>query len=265
MNFTGNNWSDPSSGDRIEIVFSNRKKEFGAYVLRKKYPETLFTSLFIATCLILVFIVIEIFLDSSFKKKDSPPVSTEIILAEPPSIDKSIPPPPAVAIPPTVQRTIKFSLPVIVRDEIVEDLPPSVDELQTAQASTVTTDANFTETLPQDDPIVETPESDQIFTFVEEMPSFPGGESEMISFILANIRYPEVARENNVYGKVYVKFMIDKEGKVVKPEILRGIGGGCDEEAIRILKMMPDWKPGRQNGKKVKVGGMVLHVDFVLR
>jgi protein TonB len=71
--------------------------------------------------------------------------------------------------------------------------------------------------------------------------------------------------ENNITGKVYVKFMVDKEGKIEHPELLKGIGGGCDEEAVRILQLMPDWNPGKQNGYKVNVGGIVLHIDFTLR
>jgi protein TonB len=263
--FIGNNWSDPSCIERNEIVFAHRKKDFGAYLLRREYAATLFISISITTLISVVLIACDIFLNHSDKKRDLLLPAEEINLAEPPSIDKTVPPPPPVIIPPPVQRMVTFTPPKIVNDEEVQDSPPTAEELQSAEISTVTTNVNFLETPSQQDSIAESSETDKVFTFVEEMPSFPGGENEMLSFIHSKIKYPDVARENNIYGKVYIKFMVDKEGHIVNPEILRGIGGGCDEEAMRVLNLMPDWIPGKQNGKKVKVGGVVLHVDFILR
>lgn len=93
----------------------------------------------------------------------------------------------------------------------------------------------------------------EVFQIVEEMPEFPGGESKMYEFILKNIKYPEMARENKIKGRVYVQFVVSKDGSLNKIKVLRGIGGGCDEEAVRIVKRMPKWKPGKQNGKTVPV------------
>ncbi|MFH0893762.1 MAG: energy transducer TonB [Bacteroidota bacterium] len=91
------------------------------------------------------------------------------------------------------------------------------------------------------------------FVITEEMPAFPGGESERIKFMQQNLVYPVVAKLNGVQGTVYAQFVVDKRGKVVEAKILKGIGSGCDEECLRIIKIMPRWKPGRVNGKKVRV------------
>ncbi len=99
----------------------------------------------------------------------------------------------------------------------------------------------------------DTGSSERIYTIAEVMPSFPGGEAAMINFISQNIKYPAIARDKDITGKIFIRFYVNKTGKVSRPVILRGIGGGCDEEALRVIKMMPDWKPGTQNGKPVNV------------
>jgi protein TonB len=96
-------------------------------------------------------------------------------------------------------------------------------------------------------------EDAEVLTVVEEMPSFPGGEAERNKFLSENIVYPRQAAENGIQGTVYVSFIVDIKGKIEDVKILRGIGGGCDEEALRVVKFMPPWKPGRQNSKNVRV------------
>ena len=96
-------------------------------------------------------------------------------------------------------------------------------------------------------------ESKTIFTIVEEMPSFPGGDAARNKFLSENIVYPMQASENGIQGTVYVSFIVNTDGKTENIKILRGIGGGCDEEAMRVVKLMPRWKPGKQNGKMVSV------------
>ncbi|MEX1132735.1 MAG: energy transducer TonB, partial [Flavobacteriales bacterium] len=94
-------------------------------------------------------------------------------------------------------------------------------------------------------------EEDQIFTIVEEMPTFPGGEGKLFEYLGKNIKYPQMATDAGISGVVYVTFVVDKEGKIRDVKVLRGIGGGCDEEAVRVVKSMPTWKPGKQRGKSV--------------
>ena len=96
-------------------------------------------------------------------------------------------------------------------------------------------------------------EEEEIFLVVEEMPSFPGGEQEMYRYIGKNIEYPRMAKESGISGRVYVTFVVERDGSVTDVKILRGIGGGCDEEAVRVIKKMPRWSPGKQRGKPVRV------------
>jgi len=93
----------------------------------------------------------------------------------------------------------------------------------------------------------------QIFTIVEEMPSFPGGEAELFKYLGKTVKYPPMAQDAGITGVVYMTFVVDEQGKVRDPKVLRGIGGGCDEEAIRVVKAMPAWEPGKQRGKPVRV------------
>jgi TonB family protein len=96
-------------------------------------------------------------------------------------------------------------------------------------------------------------ESKPVYTVVEEMPQYPGGETERNKFLAINIVYPQQATENGIQGTVYVSFIVDLKGNITDVKVLRGIGGGCDEEALRVVKMMPLWNPGKQNGKLVRV------------
>ena len=100
---------------------------------------------------------------------------------------------------------------------------------------------------------IEKPKEEEIFTAVEQNPEFPGGTSEMYKYLGQNIKYPAAAQRANVSGRVFVKFVVEKDGSIGKVEVLKGIGFGCDEEAIRVIKSMPKWNPGRQNGKNVRV------------
>lgn len=106
-------------------------------------------------------------------------------------------------------------------------------------------------------------ESEEIFTTVEEQPSFPDGIKNMYQYIARNLRYPEAARRANVQGKVFVKFIVRKDGSVSDLQILKGIGFGCDEETVRVLGSMPKWNPGKQNAKPVSVY-FTMPVNFVL-
>lgn len=93
----------------------------------------------------------------------------------------------------------------------------------------------------------------EIFTVVEESPQFPGGDEERIRFLTENIKYPTEAREASIQGTVYITFVVEKDGTIKDVRVLRGIGGGCDEEAVRVISRMPRWLPGKQRGKPVRV------------
>ncbi len=99
----------------------------------------------------------------------------------------------------------------------------------------------------------ESPTTGDVYTVVEQMPEFVGGDNARVKFLSENIKYPELAKEKGIMGTVFVSFVVDEFGTVKDAKILRGIGGGCDEEALRVVKLMPKWKPGKQSGKPVNV------------
>ena len=94
---------------------------------------------------------------------------------------------------------------------------------------------------------------DAVFVVVEKSPEFPGGNDSLYAFIGRNIKYPEAAKKNKIEGRVFVTFVIEKDGQVSNAKLLRDIGGGCGEEAIRVVNSMPKWKPGTQRGNPVRV------------
>jgi protein TonB len=95
-------------------------------------------------------------------------------------------------------------------------------------------------------------EERQIFIIVEESAGYPGGDAARQNFLRENLKYPAIARESGIQGTVYVTFVVERDGSLTDIKILRGIGGGCDEEAMRVVKMMPKWAPGKQRGKPVR-------------
>lgn len=93
----------------------------------------------------------------------------------------------------------------------------------------------------------------EIFIVVEEMPQFPGGDAKLYEYIQKNLKYPMMARESDIQGRVFVNFVVEPDGSISKVNVMRGIGGGCDEEAVRVIESMPKWKPGKQRGSAVRV------------
>ncbi|MCR5659726.1 MAG: M56 family metallopeptidase [Bacteroidales bacterium] len=105
--------------------------------------------------------------------------------------------------------------------------------------------------------LVDAPVNDSVYNIVEEMPEFPGGVEAMMKYVADNVKYPQEARDKDISGRVFVNFVIEKDGSVSDVKIKQGIGGGCDEEAVRVISAMPKWKPGKQKGKPVRVNYMM--------
>lgn len=101
--------------------------------------------------------------------------------------------------------------------------------------------------------VEEVVEEEEIFQIVEEMPSYPGGDRARLDYMNRNLKYPILAQESGIQGTVHIAFVVEKNGEVTDVRILRGIGGGCDEEAVRVVKAMPKWNPGKQRNKAVRV------------
>ena len=152
----------------------------------------------------------------------------------PPSQRKPPPPPP----PPQPTTAIK-----IVEDEKHVENQLVMQNLDVTQNTVI-------EPIQQKHEEVK---EEKVFTIVEQMPSFPGGEEALMKYLADNIQYPAIAKDAGIQGRVYVTFVVDKDGSITDVKVLRGIGGGCDEEAVRVVKNMPKWNPGKQRGKPVKV------------
>ncbi len=129
--------------------------------------------------------------------------------------------------------------------DVQDDLDINVEDDQKTEVG------NFV--APVDDGEVVAVVEAEIFTIVEEQPGFPGGESALMDYLKNNIKYPQLARESNIQGTVFVTFVVEPNGSISNVKVLRGIGGGCDEEAVRVIKNMPKWNPGIQRGEAVRV------------
>ena len=135
--------------------------------------------------------------------------------------------------------------------KIVEDDVKIEHELKTINADDLTKPDAPVVKIEVKEEVEEVEET--IFLVVEEQPSFPGGEDKMFEYLYSNIKYPQVAKENNITGRVFLTFVVEKDGSIANAKILRDIGGGCGQEALRVVKNMPKWSPGKQRGKPVRV------------
>ena len=142
------------------------------------------------------------------------------------------------------------------------EMPKQTTQLEIVQDDVEVEDININAEIEENEVVEEyiAPEIEEeevveqeIFQIVEEMPAFPGGEQKLMEYVGKNIKYPQIARESGIQGRVFVGFVVEPDGSVSNVKLLRGIGGGCDEEAMRVIKNMPRWKPGKQRGKAVRV------------
>ena len=135
------------------------------------------------------------------------------------------------------------------------------DEEEIVESIEIDLDIDITEDVVVEELVIgnapEEEQADEVFSIVEEMPSFPGGNAKFNEFVSKNLKYPRKALKANVEGKVVVRFVVEEDGNISDVEVLKGIGYDCDEEAIRVLNNSPNWIPGKQRGRNVKVRVMV--------
>ncbi|CCH55170.1 TonB family protein [Fibrisoma limi BUZ 3] len=250
-----------------ELVFENRLKAYGAFDLRRQYRPTLTRALGLGVGLFLLGLGLPtvygyLWPDGIITDQ---PTLIEAELTKLPDVpaEKPIPLPPVEA-PPTV-NTVRDLPPVVMPDaEVLEDvLPPTTDELADATPSDQTAEGTG------DVEVIQPPEgnaptvvekaveaevkSDEPFISVEQQPQFPGGLESLRSFLEKNLRYPAQASRSGISGRVVVSFVVNTDGSLTDVQVLKGIGFGCDEEALRVVKQMPPWKPGKQSGRTVRV------------
>ncbi|MEZ0538452.1 energy transducer TonB [Fibrella arboris] len=260
----------PKQATLDDIVFANRNKAYGAYALRKEYPAVVTRALIIGSAITALALFGPTLIDIlKPEEKQEAMVEVDLMKLPPPPIDPNEPPPPP---PPPVElpkvNTVKFLPPEVKPDEEVpeETPPPAVEELKEAVAAEKTQegDPNAEEVIaaPEEsagpskaEVVVEAPapKDDEVFTVVEQNPEFVGGNAAMYAWLGKNIKYPAAASRANISGKVFVSFTVNTDGSITDAQVLKGLGFGTDEEAIRVVKSMPKWKPGKQSGRPVRV------------
>ena len=260
--------SGPAYRDMLDIIFADRNRAYGAYLLRRQYPEHLRKALLYALFLVTSALVLPILLRAAnaLGPLESP---TDIVaeISKKPVIEAPPPTPPVIDPPLAVTRPTNALVPPVVRrdDEADEKPKMGVDELLASNAEIgKETKAGNMDAAPAmlDNPselkVVEEPKAPvaektyEMFD-IQKPPSFPGGEAELLKFLAENIKYPPLARENNIQGVVALTFVVNKNGSVSDVAIVKDIGGGCGKEAMRVAGSMPKWSPGEANGHPVKV------------
>lgn len=250
-----------------DMVFENRNKLYGAFELRKSYQNSLRKATIIGVAATL-FVTGSSFVYFKSQPKDKLRVIDASPIYLPPPENKVsdvLPPPPLRQLPP-VEKVIAYLPPVPVVDDLdfEEVVPPKVSDMENGHlgksniegiaATAIVFDAPPPAFVITKEKVESGLKPDNLpFTHVEMMPEFVGGTSEMYSWLSKNLDYPTAAAQAGVEGKVFVKFIVEKDGTISKLEVLKGIGFGCDEEALRTLQKMPKWSLGKQNGRAVRV------------
>ncbi|MFA6260034.1 MAG: TonB family protein [Bacteroidia bacterium] len=243
----------------VDMVFKGRNHAYGAYELRKKSDDYTIRGVILAIVFFTLTISAPVIVNyiKGLVPKDLEDVKIVEVntLEEPPPVDKSQPPPPPAEPPPPLKSTVKFIPPEIKPDEEVPDEPPPTQEEMKEKDAGVKTEEGDAEgidaSLMEDDGLTGDA-GPEIMTFAEQMPEFNG---DLYKYLGDNIKYPTVARENGIEGQVVMQFVVGKDGKIDEKSIVivKKVGWGLEEEAIRVVKSMPHWKPGKQNGNPVYV------------
>jgi protein TonB len=263
-------WNNVVNDSRNDIVFEGRNQRYGAFELRRTYNWTV--TIILASMIgtlglgmgVKALLNLKTTTTADEVKLDMIPIDLT-----PPPADKNEPPPPPPPPPPPLMKTVAFVPPVIKDDAIETDPPPPQEKIADTQVSTVNQEGDDgAVVVPTDGAgtgVVEE-KAPEIFTVVEEMPEFPGGPMEMMKYIQKNIQYPQMAKEAGLSGKCFLKFVVNGNGNISDVQVLKGVPGcqECDKEAIRVVKSMPNWKPGKQNGRSVPVF-FNLPINFQLR
>ncbi len=245
--------SDPEASWN-DIIFENRNREYGAYVVRKGYNRNLIIGVAITVSVVAVILFYPLVMtsiggdDTLPKAQPRKLVYTE--LSPPPPIDRPKPAPPNIILP-KLRKVIKFVPPKVVREQVEESAPTLSDIRQNEIGSE---EVEGPAEVVFDEPVSEgVSGGDEIFTVVDQQPEYAGGYDALMAFIQKNMVYPPNARRMQIEGTVHVSFVVSKTGEISDVQVLRGIFGECDREAIRVVQMMPKWNPGKQNGHPVNV------------
>ena len=260
----------------VDMVFAGKNKEYGAYQLRKGTSGRNIKSLLIlviAAALVGGFLAWKVIEQKQAEEQQAYMEAMELAKLQQQAKKeekKKEPVKPKVEMKkeiPVARETQKFTAPVIKKDELVkeENQVKQMDKLDDKVAvgtenkegvkdRTVEAVRNDIAVAAPPPPPAPKPEvSNKVFDVVEEMPSFPGGQGALMAFLSSNIKYPVVAQENGVQGRVIVGFVVERDGSITDVKVMRSVDPSLDREAQRVVKAMPRWKPGKQNGSAVRV------------
>lgn len=262
---------DLISNEWTDLVFEGRNQAYGAYKLRKGTAKRNVWALIIvglAAALLYLGLQLQKMAEANKKventqavelaklnteKKEAKVEKKEIIKQEPEKVVEQ------------VKSSVKFTAPVIKNDsEVKEEDEIKLDEVQKSDKAVgaFTVEGNdevggavlkAKEDIAAPEPPKHVVEETKIFTVVEQMPMYPGGDGALMGYLRDNIHYPTVAAENGVQGRVVVGFVVERDGSITDVKILRGVDPSLDREAMRVVKSMPRWNPGKQNGSAVRV------------
>ncbi len=257
-----------ASSNFNELLFENRNKNYGAYVIRKEYNENLIKSFFAAMLLLLIFaggfsamnrknsetvlpatkqfidqLIIDV--DLSYLKKTNPPAANPtktIEQAKPFNIENKV-------VPIVVKDVVLPADEKNIVEPVIETGPAltASDAGLTTNATASITSGPAGSMLSEDKGIIMESAG------LDELPEFPGGEAKLMEFLARNVKFPASAREYGINGTVHASFVVDEFGKVKQVKIKRGFISDCDEEVIRVINLFPDFKPGVYKGKSVAV------------
>ena len=262
---------DLISNEWTDLVFEGRNQAYGAYKLRKGTAKRNVWALLIvglAAALLYLGLQLQKMAEANKKventqavelaklnteKKEAKVEKKEIIKQEPEKVVEQ------------VKSSVKFTAPIIKKDsEVKEEDEIKLDEVQKSDKAVgaFTVEGNdevggavlkAKEDIAAPEPPKHVVEETKIFTVVEQMPMYPGGDGALMGYLRDNIHYPTVAAENGVQGRVVVGFVVERDGSITDVKILRGVDPSLDREAMRVVKNMPKWTPGKQNGSAVRV------------
>lgn len=258
-----------------DAVFNQKNKAYGAYQLRQRYARNVNIAL---GCSIVFFfglyagpLLVKKWMESRQGGDKLAVEHKKVVsyaqLSAPPPIEARKPPEPAKDKPKPKARK-KFVKPTVKPDEEVpdEEFIPTQEELSQVDPGLQDIEGDIgveyeepAEVAPPPEPEPPPPpppppppKEEEVFSYVEQMPEFPGGQKALFQFLGKELKYPEAARENGIQGSVVLSFVIEKDGSITNVQVIREIGGGCTEEALRVVQNMPKWNPGRQNDFPVR-------------
>ncbi|WP_316795657.1 TonB family protein [Pedobacter agri] len=255
----------------LDLVFANRNKTYGAYELRSKSSKIMTKALLVSVSLFLLLAFAPMVYSKMFPEVVEQVVPPKVVdltnvihEMKKPEPEKKVEPAKAE---PVKVKTVKMTSNIVVVDKTQIKDPPTIKEIQNAVVSNITQDGEIKPNLTLVTPstngngngVVKDGEgggdSNGVVGIegVDEYPEFAGGMKAFTKYMERNLRYPSRAQEESIQGKVFVSFVVEKDGSITDVKVLRGIGFGCDEEAMKVIKKSPLWKPGKNKGTPVRV------------